>query len=353
LAATLDIVRRVEHAPLAELVSIDVDEVVVQMDHLLRPELDAASFYQRWETQQWAVSDLDFTQDRSDWIALPSGIKENLSRTMHGFFAGEQAVTDTLSPILHAAPLADERIFLATQIADEARHTVFFQRVFKEVMCLSGDVREVAEYLAGQPSTGYRRIFADDLVEDTELVRREPANRVAWVRAVVTYHIVIEAYLALNGQRNTLRLLRRTGLLPAFAAGFTAVARDESRHIGFGVMALRRRIEEEAEMARVIAVRVLELLPTAVATASGRGRRLAVEDPRRLPPDRRTNPVELRDFAVGALSKRLRAIGLSEQTVNGIEAAARGYYEDCWDDYERRFGVTHPARLWERGLVIV
>jgi ribonucleoside-diphosphate reductase beta chain len=75
------------------------------------------------------------------------------------------------------------------------------------------------------------------LPEAIDRCRLEPKDPVAFVEAVVTYHLIIEGYLALGGQRNTLRLLRKIGILPGFVAGFTAVARDESRHIGFGVLA--------------------------------------------------------------------------------------------------------------------
>src|ERR1043166_5005407 len=116
-----DIVRKVEDAPLRDLVRVSIDEVQVQMDSYLAPEVDSGSLYRRWEKQQWAVADLDFTPDQQQWSTLDEGQREAVRRTMILFFIGEQAVTDTLSPILHAAPFEDERVFLATQVADEAR----------------------------------------------------------------------------------------------------------------------------------------------------------------------------------------------------------------------------------------
>src|SRR5207245_5610285 len=140
---------------------------------LLMPEIDTASLYRRWETQQWAVSELDFSQDREDFGHLLEGIQQVLRRTMTAFFLGEQAVTDTLSPILHAAPLEDERIFLATQIADEARHTVFFQRFFEEVLAVGGGLHAALEAINPRATEGFRRIFEHQLVDAMDLVRRE------------------------------------------------------------------------------------------------------------------------------------------------------------------------------------
>src|SRR5438132_3686692 len=130
--ALLEIVRKVEESPLEELLRVSIDEVQVQMDSYLEPEIDSASLYRRWEKQQWAVSDLDFSEDSRQWATIPEDSREAIRRTMTLFFIGEQAVTDTLGPVLHAVPHEDERVFLATQIADEARHTVFFYPFFAE-----------------------------------------------------------------------------------------------------------------------------------------------------------------------------------------------------------------------------
>ena len=57
---------------------------------------------------------------------------------LSAFFIGEQKVTDELGPIMRAAPTEEMRIFLSTQIADEARHVRFFERFYDEVGILEG-----------------------------------------------------------------------------------------------------------------------------------------------------------------------------------------------------------------------
>jgi ribonucleoside-diphosphate reductase beta chain len=346
-----DAVRRVELAPLSELVSITVDDVEAHMDHLLEPGTDSASLYRRWERQQWAVSDLDFTQDKADWASLPPAIRQVMQHTMTLFFIGEQAVTDTLAPLLHAAPQEDERIFLATQIADEARHTVFFQRFFDEVLEVGGGLHAALEAISPRATEGFRRIFEHQLRDAMDRVRLEPANDRAWVEGVVTYHLIIEGYLAITGQRSLLRTLRNVGLMPGFRTGFTAVARDESRHIGFGVLALRRRVMAQSEMARVIALKVLELLEPAVRTVIAPDRKLPIEDPREIPEPLRVNGLELREFALTSLGKRLSAAGLSAAVVQSIRRQAESYYETAWSEYEQNHGVRHPVRFYQEGLV--
>ena len=50
-----------------------------------------------------------------------------------GVFVGEQRVAAELGPMMRAAPDEDMRLFLCTQIADEARHVAFFNRFYTEV----------------------------------------------------------------------------------------------------------------------------------------------------------------------------------------------------------------------------
>lgn len=344
-------VRRVESAGLEELTAVSVSDVEAQMDRLLDVDIDSSSLYRRWEQQQWAVSDLSFTKDIADWDTLPYGVRSAMQHTMTLFFIGEQAVTDSLAPLLHASPREDERIFLATQIADEARHTVFFQRFFDEVLGVGGGLRAALDAVSPGTTEGFRKIFEHQLRDAMDLVRREPTNDVAWVEGVVTYHLIIEGYLAITGQRSLLRTLRRVRLMPGFTAGFTAVARDESRHIGFGVLALRRRVMELRATAEAITNKVQELLEPAVRTVVAPDRKLPIEDPRDIPEPLRVNGLELRDFAISSLAKRLRAASVPGGDIEKIRSRANGLYEQAWAEYEGAHGVRHPVRYYQEGLV--
>src|SRR5207247_9847200 len=96
--------------------------------------LSYGELYRLWEKQQWATQDIDFTQDRIDWHErIPEDERYQRMYGMSSFFIGEQRVTDELGPIMRAAPQEEVRIFLSTQIADEARHVAFFNRFYEEV----------------------------------------------------------------------------------------------------------------------------------------------------------------------------------------------------------------------------
>jgi len=332
-----DVVSRVEQAPLSELVQVSIDDVQTQMDSYLDTRVDPASLYRRWERQQWAVQDVDLSVDVQQWSALPDGVRRVVRRIMTLFYIGEQEVTDTLAPVMHSAPRSDERVFLATQLADEARHTVFFQRFFDEVLEVPGGLPAALETVGEGDTAVLRRIFEDQLHPAIDRVRLVPEDMVAWAEAVVTYHLVVEGYLAQTGQRNVLGFTRATGFMPGFHSGFTAVMRDESRHVGFGVLALRRRVQEDPEIARAIALKLIALAEPAVTTAAdpsfiiqgpppsgeeggGNGDRAAAE----------AAYAQAREYAQGQLTKRLRAIGLSDAAIADVRSAYAAQYDRQW-----------------------
>ena len=236
-----DIVRDVDDADIKGLGKVDVDDVYQQMDHLLQARPSPMELYNRWEKQQWAVADLDFTQDKEHWNNLKAfpGIGDQLQQTWTLFFIGEQAVTDTLGPILHAAPTEEDRIFLSTQVVDEARHTVFFMRFFDEVLGISGGLSGALEAVRPDAVAGFLKIFETHLADAVDKVRQNPSDYATWLQGITIYHFVVEGMLALTGQKFILRTLRNFGVMPGFYSGFTAVTRDESRHVNYGVGALR------------------------------------------------------------------------------------------------------------------
>src|SRR5204862_6929503 len=102
--------------------------------------LSYADLYRLWERQQWHTQDIDFTQDRIDWHErIPEEERFQRMYGLSSFFIGEQKVAEELGPMMRAAPDEDMRIFLCTQIADEARHVQFFNRFYDEVGVLESD----------------------------------------------------------------------------------------------------------------------------------------------------------------------------------------------------------------------
>jgi ribonucleoside-diphosphate reductase beta chain len=343
-----DIVNEVEQADIKGLEKVDVENVYRQMDHLMQARPSPMDLYNRWEKQQWAVADLDFTLDKEHWENLKAfpGIGDQLQQTWTLFFIGEQAVTDTLGPILHAAPTEEDRIFLSTQVVDEARHTVFFMRFFDEVLGISGGLQAALNAIRPDQVSGFQRIFETHLAGAVDAVRQNPADYATWLQGITIYHFVVEGMLALTGQKFILRTIRQFGIMPGFYSGFTAVTRDESRHVNYGVGALRDGIV--AGHSDAIESMIDQTLEPACWTIIAPDREVPFDDPGMIPEDLQISPVEIREFSLQSLTKRLRVAGLSKEFCDKVALDGNRYYDNGVKEYEKRFGKEHPIRWWER-----
>ena len=96
--------------------------------------------YARWEKGNWSATAIDFTEDARQWQEEFTDFEREAALWNYAlFFWGEDAVADGLSPYIDAAPLEEQKYFLATQQVDEARHAVFFSRFMAEVAGVGGD----------------------------------------------------------------------------------------------------------------------------------------------------------------------------------------------------------------------
>jgi ribonucleoside-diphosphate reductase beta chain len=272
--------------------------------------LDYPELYALWERQHWATQDLDFSQDRIDWHERFS--KEERFTRMYGlsaFFIGEQRVTDELGPIMRAAPTEEMRIFLSTQIADEARHVQFFNRFYDEVGVLEGtdDLAERLARVQGNLNPEFTELFDEMLKVRVDRLAAEPTDTVTLVEAITLYHMVIEGVLALTGQHFIIGYNEEQGTLPGFVEGFGKVARDEHRHVAFGAKFLTDMASADERYRSAIQRTLVESLPVAEAVLRPP---FAPEDD----DDFMLFGVSMREtqaFAAQCLTRRLKVIGLA------------------------------------------
>jgi ribonucleoside-diphosphate reductase beta chain len=227
--------------------------------------LDYRQLYELWERQQWATQDLDFTQDRIDWHErIPEDERFARMYGLSAFFIGEQRVTDELGPLMRACPTEDQRIFLSTQIADEARHVRFFERFYSEVGVLEADgLPEMLEETGRHINRAFEQLFDEMLRGRVDRCAAEPEDLEALVEAITLYHMVIEGVLALTGQHFIIDYNEQEGTLPAFVEGFNKVARDEHRHVAFGARFLTDMAAEDDRYREAIQRMLAEALPLA------------------------------------------------------------------------------------------
>jgi ribonucleoside-diphosphate reductase beta chain len=270
--------------------------------------LGYTELYELWERQQWRTQDIDFSRDRTDWNERIE--PEERFQRMYGlsaFFIGEQRVTDELGPIMRAAPTEEQRIFLSTQIADEARHVRFFNRFYGEVGVLEGAddlaarLRKTEEHL----NPAFADLFDGMLKGKVDKLAREPENTELLVESVTLYHMIIEGALALTGQHFIIEYNEEQGTLPGFVEGFQNVARDEHRHIAFGVRFLTDMAKQDNRYREAIQRTMGEALPIADQVLDPPW---AEEDDWELFGYSRD---ETHAFAAQCLSRRLKVIGLA------------------------------------------
>jgi ribonucleoside-diphosphate reductase beta chain len=296
---------RIARANLAELGDIRIDDVLSFIDRGIENMPSYMDLYRRWEAQQWAVADLDFTLDRKDWEEASDLDRKATLWSHRLFFNGEERVTATLAPFVWASPTPEIEIFLSTQMVDEARHTVFFERWWREVPGTDAeDMQRLLKEIKPDTNEGYNTLFYEKLPATAQRLANDPKDFDAFIEGVTLYHIVIEATIALTGQRFELESMREQGLTErGFYRGFTAVARDESRHVNFGIKVLRDAVREDAQrFAPIIQRTLVESLPLITGT-------LDPPDPRYITEYGHTES-EIVGYAMESLNKRLRAIGI-------------------------------------------
>ncbi|HET6793026.1 MAG TPA: hypothetical protein VFH45_01205, partial [Acidimicrobiales bacterium] len=212
----------VEINNLQGLRNVDIDDVIDYVHAGTAHLPDYLDLYDRYLRQRWNVNELDFSQDRVDWTDKMTDEERHSFLTIaSGFHHGERQVEAELAPLLFGVP-EDYKVFLTSHLEDEARHTVFFDRFYREVVgmkgagimdVLDGSWQYIQEVFVGP--FGLLAYLTDDL-------RKKPYDKHLQMQYATTYMIWIEGVLALSVMKITLSYARDRNLLPAYYTGFTA-----------------------------------------------------------------------------------------------------------------------------------
>jgi ribonucleoside-diphosphate reductase beta chain len=265
---------------------------------------DPQTLYRRWEEQQWSPFEIDLTSDRKQWPRMSAADQALIYWALSSLMVAEERITTKFSGLVAAYGSEEEATFLATQQIDEARHMQFYARFRDEVIDSPGAIASHVERSREQVSPAFRRLFDEALVEAHEDLVASPGDIAAKVRFVTIYHLILESTLGLTSFRFITQYLERDELLPGFVAGYSRIHHDETRHIGYGVWFLREAVRTGDGAARTIRSTLVELLPVVAETLR--------------PPDGNgdadwdalgASAEEIRDFALGGLTRRLEIIG--------------------------------------------
>ena len=150
-------------------------------------------YYRNAVSRHWDPADVDLSADVANLSAADPAVLDGLRGSLAKFGAGEQAVTEDLSPLAHVLESVEDQLFITTQLYEEAKHTDFFDRYWRDV------INEVETDL-GLPTSSpteshwfneaYDDLFARNETAMTRLLSDDtPENR---ARAYCHYHLVVE-----------------------------------------------------------------------------------------------------------------------------------------------------------------
>lgn len=235
----------IERHGLDGIQEVDIDDVIEYVHDGLRRLPDYVTLYRKYLKQRWDVYDLDFAGDRLDWDEqMTEEERTSFVAIASAFHHGERQVEIEL-PVFMLGATEEEKLHISAQIEDEARHTVFFDRFFREVVGLEGD--DMMAVLDGSFPWVQENFVGPFglLAYQAEELRRSPCDERARIRYATTYFLWIEGVLALSVMKVTLSYARSRGILRAYYAGFTATCRDESRHVQGGMRYLRDAVHRD------------------------------------------------------------------------------------------------------------
>jgi ribonucleoside-diphosphate reductase beta chain len=271
---------------------------------------DPQTLYRHWEGEQWNPWSIDLRTDRSQWEDdLGDDDKSLVYWALASLMVAEERITTKFAGLVMAAESEEEASFVASQQVDEARHMQFYARFQNEVIAEPATIAAHVSRSRGELGESFTVIFDQALVSAHQQLVANPRDAAAKVEFVTTYHLVIESVLGLTAFEFITRYLNNGDLLPGFVDGYNRIHHDEQRHIGYGIWYLREAATRDVALADRVRVRLRALLP-AVASAL-------------TPPDREGTDWEalgatsqqIRDFALGGLTRRLAVIGVPLDTL--------------------------------------
>ncbi|PSP87444.1 ribonucleoside-diphosphate reductase [Halobacteriales archaeon QS_4_69_34] len=234
--------------------------------------------YRHWDPYE-DIPQADLEADREKLIgdeALTEEEFEAIRRNVALFGAGEEAVTEDLAPLSLVLEDVDDQMFVSSQIYEEAKHTQFFDRYWREVI---DPVAEARGFESTRPTD--ERYFDDDYVELFDkneaamqrlLEEDTPENR---AEAYCHYHLVIESVLAQTGYYGIQSSFSDGGAddlaarefpdLDGLVGGITKIRSDEGRHVGFGMHKVQQLVAEGKVDASVVQETLQSLMPHVAA----------------------------------------------------------------------------------------
>ena len=285
----------------------------------LDPDSFAQGYFKNAVYRHWDPYDIEgLEEDREKIIETAPSEEEfdTLRTSIARFGAGEEAVTEDLMPLGMVLEDINDQMFLSSQIYEEAKHTQFFDRYWREVV---NPAEEALGFDVTRPTD--QRFFNDhyvalfDKTEDAMERLLEDDSPEAQVRAYCHYHLVVESVLAQTGYYGFQSAFSDTGSdevavkdwpnAEGLVSGIEKIRSDEGRHVGFGMQKVRGYVQDGTVDEAVVQETLQELMTHVAGTFSD----LTVG----------INPAPLVEYSRDKLTRRIEIITTAEAEIPGVD----------------------------------
>jgi ribonucleoside-diphosphate reductase beta chain len=220
-----------------------------------RKELVYERLFRQWEESSWSATAIDFSIDARHWHdELDETQREAALWNYAMFLKGVSGVSKALTAVMDAAPSPVHSLFISTQIADEARNRMFLERFMRDVAGKGNDPTSTSEAIDHYLTWGFRQLFAE-LERSADTLRKRPGDRALLTQLLALSHLIIEGVLAIPGEHFIHRYVTKRDIMPGLAKGLSHIAKDEARHVSFGMTLLARLINASSDN-RVAAIQM-------------------------------------------------------------------------------------------------
>lgn len=172
--------------------------------------------YENAKRDQWNASQLfhhEITQD--EILNLDEVEKDALSSLLSQFYYGERAAMIVSSQLVAMVDDIDAANFLTTQCVDEARH----MEVFDKLASVAGGLKEINPFL---------RLLLADILRSPLIEKTIGMNLLIEGLALSSFHHMVKTWESHPKMKKNKLVIEP----------IEAIIRDESRHVGFGVLYL-------------------------------------------------------------------------------------------------------------------
>ncbi len=220
-------------------------DTVFQMDYSVQAE-DMRGLYEKAKRDQWNASrDIDWAAPADPagrilddrlvdiygsplWDRLPADVRVELNRRIAAWrlsvlVYGEQGAMLACSQMVDLVTGTDEKFFQATQVVDEARHNEVLERYIQHRL----------DGLHYPMPEAEREIFQVILGDSR------------WYIKTIALQLITETFAV-----SLFKMLAEAAVDPVLRQVCSRILQDESRHMGFGMLALPGVIREAAETER-------------------------------------------------------------------------------------------------------